>query len=104
MQAILECHEEKKQELQKAFTTKRIRGLPYMTSATFWGSFDPLPLVSVVNQFIVFLSSAFWGPLPQQLWTSHMDAPLAIFPPIIIRALISFLSAPSSSLDLRSSF
>ena len=36
MQAILECHEEKKQELQKAFTTNRIRGLPYMMSGKFW--------------------------------------------------------------------
>ena len=38
------------------------RGLPYMTSAKISDFFDPL--VTVKNQLIVFLLSAFWGPPP----------------------------------------
>ena len=38
------------------------RGLPYMTSANFSDFF--YPPVTVTNQLILFLLSAFWGPPP----------------------------------------
>ena len=67
MQAILECHEEKKQELQKAFTTNRIRGLPYMMSGKFWDLLTPLPPCHVHKSadfvpFVCFLGTPL--PLP----------------------------------------
>ena len=55
------------------------RGLPYMMS----GKISDLltPLVTVTNQLILFLSSAFWGLLsPHPLRTSYMEAPLSILP------------------------
>ena len=39
-------------------------GLPVMTSRKFTDFVYPLPLVTITNQLIVFLSSAFWGPAP----------------------------------------
>ena len=41
-----------------------LRGLPYMMSVTFSDFFDPLLLVTVTNQLIMFLPTAFWGPPP----------------------------------------
>ena len=40
------------------------KGLPYMTSARFSDILTPSPLVTVTNQLVLFLSSAFWGPPP----------------------------------------
>ena len=49
-----------------------VKGLPYMTFEFF-----DTPFVTVTNQLIVFLLSAFWGPpLPHLLRTSFMEAPL----------------------------
>ena len=39
-----------------------LEGLPYITSAKFSDFFTPSPLVTVTNQQILFLLSAFWGP------------------------------------------
>ena len=55
--------------------------IPCMGASTFdvckiFGLFDPPPLVTVTNQLILFLSSAFWvPPSPHPLWTSYMEAP-----------------------------
>ena len=38
-----------------------LRGLPYKTSAKFSDFLTPPPLVTVTNQLILFLLSAFWG-------------------------------------------
>ena len=64
------------------------RGLPYVTSAKFSDFFlPPPPVVTVTNQLILFLSSAFWGqPLPHPLWTSYMEAPTWD----VIRTIMSF--------------
>ena len=53
------------------------QGLPSMTSAKVSDFFTQFPLVTVTNQLILFLSSAFWGPpSPHPLWTSYTEAPL----------------------------
>ena len=47
---------------------------PYLYDVrNIFGYLDPLPLYTVTNQLILFLSSAFWGPPP--LRTSYMEAP-----------------------------
>ena len=52
------------------------KGLPYMTSTHFSDFFDlPSSLVTVTNQLIVFLSSAFWGPLPPSHCGHHISKP-----------------------------
>ena len=51
----------------------------FMTSAKFSVFLIPSP-VTVPNQLILFLSSAFWGPLPHPMQTSYMEAPLPNHP------------------------
>ena len=52
-----------------------VRGLPYMTSAKFSDFLTPSPIVTVTNQLMVFLSSAFLRTPPHPLRTSYMEAP-----------------------------
>ena len=48
-----------------------------MTSAKLSDIFTPPPFVTVTNQLILFLLSAFWGPpSPHPMRTSYMEAPL----------------------------
>ena len=62
--------------MEHLYKGQPVRGLPYMTSAKFSYFFIPIPLVTVTNQMILFLLSAFWGPpSPHPLWTSCMEAP-----------------------------
>ena len=37
-----------------------------------------LPFVTYRNQLILFLLSAFWGPLPHPLWTSNKYGPQVV--------------------------
>ena len=48
-----------------------------MTSANFSDFLTPSPgpLVTVTNQLILFLLSAFWGTPPHPLRTSYVEAP-----------------------------
>ena len=54
----------KKRRNRSINSTMMAWGLPYMTSAKCWDFFNHSPLVTYINQLILFLSSAFWGPPP----------------------------------------
>ena len=52
-----------------------LRVLPYMMSKKLSDFFYPLPLVTVANQLILFLLSAFWGPPPPTHCRRHIWKP-----------------------------
>ena len=54
-----------------AFWPTNLRGLPYMTSAKMTTS----PLVTYINQLILFPKSAFWGPPPPLECGRHIWKP-----------------------------
>ena len=59
-----------------------------MTSAKVSYIFDPLPPVTVTNQLILFLSSAFWGPPPPSTADVIYGSPLTDLPCLLARSEI----------------
>ena len=81
---------------------RHIRGLPYMTSAKLLDFWPPPPLVTVTNQLILFLLSAFGGPpLPTTHCGRHVWKPpylplQYLYEPCTVVYEPLYLNSPSS--------
>ena len=73
-----------------------LRGLPYMTTAKC-SDILTLPLVTVINQLILFISSAFWGTPSPTHCGRHIWKPLTL-------TFIPFKSGSLSFVSVRSVF
>ena len=64
---------------------KRGKGVSIYDVRKIFGFLDPLPPVTVTNQLILFLSSAFWGPPPPPTADVIYGNPLTIACPQLVK-------------------